>query len=95
MSTTEHGLSAADPAEMHQTVAEADALPPVGEEIHVPGGSVLPLVVAIGLTLLVIGSTIWWAWSALGAVITAVGAWIWVRDARRELDELPEEHHHH
>ncbi|MGH2862920.1 MAG: hypothetical protein ACRDLT_15660 [Solirubrobacteraceae bacterium] len=95
MSTTEHGLSAADPAEMHQTVAEADALPPVGEEIHVPGGSVLPLVVAIGLTLLVIGSTIWWAWSALGAVITAVGVWIWVRDARRELDELPEEHHHH
>lgn len=95
MSTAEHGLSAADPVEAHATVVEADAVPPVGEEIHLPGGSVLPLVVAIGITLLVIGTTIWWVWSALGAVITVIAAGIWVRDVRRDIDELPEEHSHH
>ena len=70
MSTTEHGLSATDTAEPRQVVAQADAVPPAGEDIHLPGGSPLPLIVAIGVTLLVIGTTIWWVWSALGFVIT-------------------------
>lgn len=92
MSTTQH---AADPAQPTQAVAPSEGVPPVSEEIHVPGGSVLPLVVAVGITLLVIGTTIWWVWSAVGFIIAAVASGIWVRDARRELDELPEEHHHH
>ena len=94
MSTTEHGLSAADPVETHQTVVEANAVPPAGEDIHLPGGSPLPLIVAIGVTLLVIGTTIWWVWSALGFIITLTSVIIWVRDVRRDVDELPEEHHH-
>lgn len=94
MSTAEHGLSAADPAETHQTVVQTEGLPPVGEEIHLPGGSVLPLVTALGIMLLVIGTTIWWVWSALGFVITAVAVGLWIRDVRRDVDELPEEHHH-
>ena len=95
MSTAEHGLSAADPAELRQNVVEADAVPPVGEEIHLPGGSALPLIVSFGVTLIVIGTTIWWVWSALGAVITLVSVGLWIRDVRRDVDELPEEHHHH
>jgi hypothetical protein len=93
MSTTEHGLSAADPAETRQTVAQSDSVPPVGEEIHLPGGSPLPLIVAIGVTLLVIGTTIWWVWSLLGFIITLVSVGIWIRDTRRDIDALPEEHH--
>ncbi|HEX3615806.1 MAG TPA: hypothetical protein VHU61_04670 [Solirubrobacteraceae bacterium] len=92
MSATEQDLSAADPVQ--EPVAVAEAVPPVGEEIHLPGGSVLPLMVAIGITLLVIGTTIWWVWSALGFVITLVSVGLWVRDVRRDVDELPEEHHH-
>lgn len=95
MSTTEHGLSAADPAETHQTVVEASAVPAAGEEIHLPPGSVLPMVVAIGITLMVIGTTVWWAWSALGFVVFVTAVGLWVRDVRRDFDELPEEHHHH
>lgn len=94
MSTTEHGLSAADPAETRRAVVETDAVPPAGEEIHLPGGSPLPLIVAIGVTLMVIGTTIWWVWSALGAIVTAVSVGLWIRDVRRDIDELPEEHHH-
>lgn len=94
MSATDNGLSASDPVETHQVVAEADAVPPAGEDIHLPGGSPLPLIVAIGITLMVIGTTIWWVWSALGFVITAVSAGLWIRDVRRDVDELPEEHQH-
>lgn len=92
MSTTQH---AADSPQPTRAGAPRESVPPAGEEIHVPAGSVLPLVVAVGITLLVIGTTIWWVWSAVGFIIAAVASGIWVRDARRELDELPEEHHHH
>jgi hypothetical protein len=95
MSTAEHGLSATDPAETRQPIAQAEGVPPAGEDIHIPGGSPLPLIVAIGITLLVIGTTIWWVWSALGFIITVVAAVLWIRDVRHDIDELPEEHGHH
>ena len=41
--------------------------PPVGEEIHLPGPSVLPLLCAVGITLAVIGTTINWLISIVGA----------------------------
>jgi hypothetical protein len=94
MSTTGHGLSAADQAETAHVVTQIDQAPPAGEEIHLPGGSPLPLIVALGVTLLVVGTTIWWVWSAVGFVITVVSVGLWIRDVRRDIDELPEEHHH-
>lgn len=68
--------------------------PPAGETVHVPGQSVLPLIAAIGITMIVLGSTIWWVWSAIGVVILAVSAGLWIRDVRREIEALPEEHQH-
>ena len=75
--------------------SQAEPAPPVAEEIHLPGGSVIPLVVAFGVTLLVIGTTIWWAWSIVGAIILVISIGIWIRDVRRDVDALPEDHHHH
>lgn len=72
-----------------------EMLPPAGEEIHLPGGSILPLVVAIGITLTVIGTTIWWVWSLIGLVTFVVATVLWARDTRRDIDALPEDHHHH
>ncbi len=91
MSTTKHDTIAAESASDESREA---AVPPVGEEIHLPGGSVLPLAVAFGVTLLVVGTTIWWVWSALGLVVTGVSVGLWIRDTRREIAELPEEHKH-
>jgi hypothetical protein len=68
--------------------------PPVGEEIHLPGPSLIPFVCAIGITLLVIGTTIDWIWSVVGGVITIVCVVMWIRDTRRDVSELPEEHRH-
>jgi multidrug transporter EmrE-like cation transporter len=50
---------------------------------------------ALGITLMVIGTTIdWKVWSPIGFVITVVCAIIWIRDTRRDVASLPEEHHH-
>jgi hypothetical protein len=77
-------------------VSEIDPqAPPAGEEIHLPGPSILPLMTAVGITLIVVGTTIFWVWSALGVVIFVVSALIWIRDTRRELDALPEQHAQH
>ena len=68
--------------------------PPAGEEIHLPGPSIIPFVSAIGITLVVIGTTIDWIWSVLGLIIFIVTTTIWIRDTRRDIDALPEEHTH-
>jgi hypothetical protein len=88
-------VSTVDPQQIEEVSVVTDAVPPVGEEIHLPGGSVLPLVVAIGITLTVIGSTIWWVWSLIGFVTFVVATGLWIRDVRHDVDSLPEDHHHH
>jgi hypothetical protein len=73
--------------------AELDT-PPVGEEIHLPGPTILPLLSAVSITLIVIGTTINWDFSILGVVVFLITTFIWVRDTRRDIEELPEEHGH-
>jgi Flp pilus assembly protein TadB len=67
--------------------------PPVGEEIHLPGATILPFVCAIGITLIVVGTTITWILTIIGAIIFLVTVLMWVRDTRRDIESLPEEHH--
>jgi Flp pilus assembly protein TadB len=67
--------------------------PPPGEEIHLPGPTLIPFAMAIGITLVVIGTTINWLFSAVGGVIFVVTLVMWIRDTRRDISELPEEHH--
>lgn len=67
--------------------------PPAGEEIHLPGPTVLPLVCAIGITLIVVGTTITLILSILGLIVFVVATVMWIRDVRRDVDALPEHHH--
>ncbi len=66
--------------------------PPPGEEIHLPGPSLLPLICALGITLAVIGTTLGLVLSVIGLVIFLVTCVIWIRDTRHDIDELPDEH---
>jgi hypothetical protein len=66
--------------------------PPAAEEIHLPGPSILPLVSAIGITLIVIGTTLGWYFSAVGGVVLLVAAIRWIGDTRRDVAALPERH---
>jgi hypothetical protein len=63
--------------------------PPVGEEIHLPGPSILPVLTALGITLALIGVTTFIELTIIGGVLTIVCIVRWVKDARREVDELP------
>jgi ABC-type methionine transport system permease subunit len=76
------------------TEPEHDETPPVGEEIHLPGPSLLPLLVAIGLTCMVVGTTIGWWLSILGLILFVATTVTWIRDTRRDIDDLPEDHGH-
>jgi hypothetical protein len=68
--------------------------PPAGEEIHLPGPSLLPIISAASITAIVVGTTIWWVWSAIGGVVLIVCVFRWVSDTSRDVASLPEEHKH-
>jgi len=67
--------------------------PPAGEELHLPGPSLIPLLSAVGITLIVIGTTLTFILSIIGLIIFLVTTVIWIRDTRRDVEQLPEEHH--
>ncbi len=67
-------------------------VPPVGEEIHLPGPSLLPLLTTVGVTLAVVGITISRILVVAGVILTVVCIWRWIADTRREIDELPLDH---
>jgi hypothetical protein len=64
-------------------------LPPVGEEIHLPGPTVLPVLTAVGITLLLIGFTTFFELSVIGGLLSIGCIASWIKDTRREVDELP------
>jgi len=66
--------------------------PPVGEEVHIPGPSLIPFACAVGITLVVIGTTIDPMLSVVGLIIFLVTVFRWIRDTRRDMAALPEEH---
>ncbi|HEY2657099.1 MAG TPA: hypothetical protein VGI55_15010 [Solirubrobacteraceae bacterium] len=67
--------------------------PPAGEPIHLPGPSIKPFVTAIAITLVVVGTTIDILISIVGLVVLVVVVLLWIGDTRRDIAELPEEHH--
>jgi Cytochrome c oxidase subunit IV len=71
-----------------------DEAPPAGEEIHLPGPSLIPLLSAVGITCMVVGTTLGWWLSIIGLILFVVTTVIWIRDTRRDVDDLPEEHGH-
>jgi hypothetical protein len=63
--------------------------PPVGEEIHLPGPSILPVLTALGVTLVLVGVTTFVELTIAGGILTIVCAVRWIKDTRHEIDELP------
>ena len=68
-------------------------IPPVGEEIHLPAPSVLPVLTAVGITLTLVGVTTFIELTVVGGLLTLGCVARWIRDARREIDELPLDAH--
>jgi hypothetical protein len=66
---------------------------PAGEEVHLPGPTVLPLLTATGITLAVVGITISLILVVGGSILTIACVFRWIMDTRREIDELPLDSH--
>jgi Flp pilus assembly protein TadB len=65
------------------------ALPPPTEEIHLPDPSYLPVVLAFGLTIAIVGVVLTWVVVAIGVIIFGVALIRWIRQTREELAQLP------
>jgi hypothetical protein len=63
-----------------------------GEAIHLPGPSYHPVVLAFGVMLAVTGVVLFPAGAVIGGVISLVTLYLWIRDTRGEISELPLEH---
>jgi hypothetical protein len=58
--------------------------------IHLPPPSIWPAVLALGIALLLTGLVLNLILLIVGVVIAVTATALWVRDARREFDALPE-----
>jgi hypothetical protein len=69
-------------------------VPPTGEEIHLPGPSVDPLLLTVGITVALLGVTTSLLIVAAGVLLSVWVTVRWIREARHDIDELPLEPHH-
>ena len=64
-------------------------VPPVGEEIHLPEPTVVPVLTAIGITLTLIGFTTFIELTIAGGLLTVGCVIAWIRRTRTDIDDLP------
>jgi Flp pilus assembly protein TadB len=71
------------------------SVPPVGEEIHMPAPSILPLFNAAALALAIVCVTLSWYLVALFGIVFVLTTIRWVADTRRDIAQLPLDHSSH
>jgi hypothetical protein len=69
--------------------------PPVGEQLHLPDPSLVPIVNAVGVVLTLLGLTLWKGLIVIGLLIFVFSLIRWLRDSAREMRSLPLEHGDH
>jgi hypothetical protein len=69
--------------------------PPVGEEVHMPASSALPLINAAALAAAIVAITLSWWVVGVAMLIFLATTVRWVRDVKRDIAELPLDHSHH
>ncbi len=67
-------------------------VPRPAEQVHLPEPSYLPVIVALGTTLALVGVFVSWYVFGLGTALVVVALVIWIRKVREEMAELPLEH---
>jgi hypothetical protein len=74
---------------------EITDVPPVGEEIHMPAPSALPLINAASLAFAIVSITMSWWLVGAGGIVFVVTAIRWISDVRRDIAHLPLDHSQH
>ena len=70
----------------------AEGPPAASEDIHLPGPSYLPIIVATAITVVLVGILISKIAFLAGMIVLMVAVLVWIRDARAEIAELPLDH---
>ena len=77
---------------MAEEISRDGQVPPAGEAIHLPGPSYLPVIVAFGTTIALVGVVLNWVMFGIGVAITVVAIVRWARETREDIADLPLEH---
>jgi hypothetical protein len=75
-----------------ETTESSERLPQPTEEVHLPDPSYLPVLLALGVTITLVGVVLTWVMAGIGLLLTVVVVARWIGSARREMRELPLEH---
>ena len=67
-------------------------IPPTGEEIHLPGPSLQPVLLTVGITLGLIGVTLSIMLVVAGVILSVAVIVRWIADTRHDISELPLDH---
>ncbi len=73
--------------------AQEPTVPPVGEEIHMPAPTILPLINAASLALAIVSLTLTKYLVAFGLIVFLATTVRWIADVRRDIEDLPLDHH--
>ena len=74
-------------------MSEHREIQPVGEEVHMPAPSILPLLNAAGLAVAIVGITEGLVFVVGGLALFLVTLVVWIRSTVHDINELPGEHH--
>jgi type IV secretory pathway TrbD component len=77
---------------MTEEISGNGEVPAAGEAIHLPGPSYLPVIVAAGTTIALVGVVLNWIVFGIGVAITVVAIVRWARETREDIADLPLEH---
>ncbi|HEY3186787.1 MAG TPA: cytochrome c oxidase subunit 4 [Solirubrobacteraceae bacterium] len=69
-------------------------VPEAGEEIHLPGPSAQPVLLAAALAVALVGVTLSVWFVIAGLLLSLVIIVRWIQGARRDIAELPLDHDH-
>jgi type IV secretory pathway TrbD component len=75
-----------------ERIQQSGGVPPPGEAIHLPGPSYLPVIVALGTTIAIVGVVLSWLICGAGVLIALIAILRWIGDTRRDIADLPLEH---
>lgn len=67
-------------------------VPAPSEQIHLPEPSYQPVLVALGLTIAIVGVVLNWVACGIGVLIFLIATFRWIRSARADMAELPLSH---
>lgn len=73
-------------------MSDESPVQPAGEEIHLPGPSLHPILLTVGITVALLGITTSIFMVIVGVILTVAVIVQWIRATRREMAELPAEH---